>query len=296
MTELIILGTIGIDTLKTPFGHADETLGGSAIYAAYAASFFNPAGIISIKGEDLPEEKLSFLKEKGISLDGIATKGRNFRWSGEYEFDMSEAKTLKTELNSLADFNPDVPESYKKAKYVFLANVDPEIQIKIIGQLENPELIVLDTMNFWIENKKDKLIETIKKCDILVLNDGEARQLFNTPILAKAAKDALKLGIKAVIIKKGEHGSLLFSNGDHFNCPGYPLETVVDPTGCGDSFGGAFISYYAKTRNMRKAMVYGSVIASFNAEGLGLEGIRKTTLHDIEKRYLEMVALREFEQ
>jgi len=294
MVNLIVLGTIGIDTLKTPFGTAENILGGSAVYASYAASFFTPAGIISIKGEDLDNSELSFLKEKGISLEGIKTQGKNFRWSGSYEFDMNEAKTLKTELNSLADFNPEVPSSFKDAKYLFVANVDPVIQQKIIGEMKNPELIVIDTMNFWIENKKNELLEAIKKADILILNDGEARQLFDTPYLVKAAKQALALGIKGVIIKKGEHGSLYFGKDEHFNCPGYPLEELRDPTGCGDSFGGAFIGYYAQTKNIRKAMVYGAVVASFTAEDFGLGKLKSITMDDIEKRFKEMQSLRDF--
>ena len=294
MADIIILGTIGLDTLKTPFGKVENALGGSAVYASYATSFFSPVGIVSIKGTDLDDSELNFLKERTVSLEGVKTEGKNFRWSGEYEYDMGEAKTLKTELNSLADFNPDVPESYKKAKYLFLANVDPEIQLKVIESIENPELIVIDTMNFWIENKKEKLIDAIKKANILILNDGEARQLFDTPNLIKAGKLALKMGLDAVIIKKGEHGSLLFTENEHFNCPGYPLETVIDPTGCGDSFGGSFIGHYSKNKNLRKAMVYASVIASFNAEGFGLHNIRKITMEDIEKRFDEMEKIREF--
>ncbi|MBS3136174.1 sugar kinase [Candidatus Woesearchaeota archaeon] len=292
--NIIILGTIGIDTLKTPFGLAKEVIGGSAVYSAYSASFFNECGIISVKGNDLPEKDISFLKKRGVSLEGVRTEGKNFRWSGEYEFDMNEAKTLKTELNSLASFEPYIPESYKDAGFAFLANIDPEIQLKVINSLKKPEIVVIDTMNFWIESKKDKVIEAIAKSDVLILNEGEARELFKTPSLVKAAKNSLKLGIKAVIIKKGEHGSLLFTKDDHFNCPGYPLEDVIDPTGCGDSFGGAFISHYSKSKDMKKAMVYASVIASFNAEGFGLSSLQKVSMDDIEKRYREMVSLRSF--
>lgn len=294
MTEIIILGTIGIDDLKTPFGEKKGILGGSAVYASAAASFFAKAGMLSIKGEDLDETELDFLIEKSVSLEGIETKGKNFRWSGEYEFDMNEAKTLNTELNSLVDFNPTIPESFKGAKYLFLANVDPDIQLKVIDSMNNPEEIVIDTMNLWIDIKKDKLIEAIKKSTILILNDGEARQLFDTPNLVKAGKAALNLGLKAVIIKKGEHGSLLFTKNEIFSCPGYPLELVKDPTGCGDCFGGSFIGYYSKTKDMRKAMVYGSVIASFNAEEFGPEKIKTLTMDEIEARYKKMEQIRKF--
>jgi len=294
MPDIIILGTIGIDRLKTPFGKAENVLGGSAVYAAYAASFFSKPGIISVKGEDLEEKELHFLKEKGVSLEGVKTKGKNFRWAGEYGKDMNEAKTISTEINSLADFQPDTPETYKNAKYLFMANIDPEMQLKVMNSVKAPELIVTDTMDYWIKNKKEKVMEAISKSDILILNDQEAKALFQEQNLVKAAKKALQAGLKAVIIKKGEHGSLLFTKNEHFSCPGYPLENATDPTGCGDSFGGAFIGHYSKSRDIRKAIVYASVIASFNAEGFGLENLKKISHEDIEKRYKEMIALRSF--
>lgn len=294
MVDVIILGTIGLDTLETPFGKVQDAIGGTAIYASYAASFFSKPGIISVKGKDLDEKELEFLKKNGISLSGIKTDGKTFKWHGKYEYDMHDAKTLKTELNSLATFKPKVPDDYKKAKYIFLGNFDPTLQLSVINQIEKPELVVLDTMNYWIEKSKTKLIEVIKKTDILLLNDGEARQLFETPNLVKAAKQALALGLKGVIIKKGEHGALLFTKNFNFSCPGYPLENVIDPTGCGDTFGGAFIGYYSKYKDLRKAMVYGSILASFNAEGFGIENLRKITDEDIKKRYSEMVELRKF--
>jgi len=299
MVDLIILGTIGLDSVKTPFGKIKEGLGGAAVYASVAASFFSKPGIVSIMGEDFPEAYLQFLSKKGIDLSGIEKQGKTFRWDAFYEFDMNEAKTIKTELNSLESFKADLPDNYKDAKYVFLANIDPELQMKVIEQLKNPEFIVLDTMNFWIENKKEELIEVIKQVNLLLLNESEARQLFNTPFLIKAAKEALKLGPKAVIIKKGEHGSLLFTDDKYFSAPGYPLEEIKDPTGCGDSFGGALIGYLAKTKdtseaNLRKAIVYGSVIASYNAEDFSLNRLKTLTEKDIEKRYNEFHDIRKF--
>ncbi|PIN86664.1 sugar kinase [Candidatus Woesearchaeota archaeon CG10_big_fil_rev_8_21_14_0_10_44_13] len=303
MVDIVILGTIGLDDIETPFGKVKEALGGSGTYAAYASSFFAKPGIVSIAGEDLPKRHIDVLKKRNISMDGIEIKGRNFRWGGFYEFDMNEAKTLKTELNSLADFDPELPADYKKAKYVFLGNVDPTIQLKVLGQIEKPELIVMDTMNFWISSRKEELIKAIKKVDVLVLNDSEARQLFGTVNLVNAADMALDLGPKAVIIKKGEHGALLFFREDgkrkHFSAPGYPLEVVKDPTGCGDSFGGGFIGHLAKTKNlseanMRKAVIYGSVIASFNAEDFSLERQKKLTWGEIERRFHELREIREF--
>ena len=299
MNDVLILGTVALDTIETPFGKVKKALGGSATYAAFAASFFVPASLISIIGKDFPKEYIELLKKRKISIDGLKVRGKTFHWEGFYEYDMNEAKTKKTELNSLEHFKVEVPEKYKHIDYVFLANIDPEHQLQTLKQLNKPELVVLDTMNFWINNKKKSLIEVIKKVDVLLLNDGEARQLFNTANLVRAANEALNLGPKAVIIKKGEHGALLFTKNKHFNAPGYPLENIKDPTGCGDAFGGGFIGYLAKTkdfseRNFRKAIIYGSVVASHNAEDFGLNRLKKLRMEDIEKRYKEFQDIREF--
>jgi len=299
MPDLIILGTVALDDIETPFGKEKNLLGGSATYAAYAASFFSKPGIISIVGNDFPKQHTKTLESKGICLKGIKKEGKTFRWDGFYEYDMNEAKTLRTELNSLETFKPELPEHYKDAKYVFLANADPDIQLEVLNQIEKPDLVILDTMNLWIEHKKDSLLKIIKNVDILLLNDGEARQLFKTINLVKAANEALKLGPKAVIVKKGEHGALLFTKDKHFNAPSYPLENIKDPTGCGDSFGGALIGYLSKTKdhlekNLRKAVIYGSTIASFNAEDFSLNKLKTLTEKDINQRYQEFKDIREF--
>lgn len=299
MVDLVIVGTVALDSVKTPFGEMKNALGGAATYASVAANFFNKSGIVSVIGEDFPKEHLNFLSNKGISLKGIEKTGKTFRWSGLYEFDMNEAKTLKTELNALETFSAKVPDEYKNAEHLFLANIDPRLQLKVIEQIKNPKLIVTDTMNFWIKNNKKELTEVIKKTDILLLNDAEARQLFETTSLIKAANTALKLGPKAVIIKKGEHGALSFTKDEHFNAPGYPLEDVKDPTGCGDCFGGGLIGYLSKTKdysekNIRKAIIYGSVIASYNAEDFSLNKLKKIDTKDIEDRYKIMKGIREF--
>jgi len=299
MNDVLIIGTVALDTIETPFGKVEKTLGGSATYASFAASFFSKPALISIIGHDFPKEYLELLRRRGINLEGLKIEDKTFHWEGFYEYDMNEAKTRKTELNSLENFKVEVPEKYKDIKYVFLANIDPEQQLELLRQINKPDFIVLDTMNFWINNKKSSLLNVIKKVDILLLNDGEARQLFNTANLVKAANSALSLGPKAVIIKKGEHGALLFTKNKHFNAPGYPLENIIDPTGCGDAFGGAFIGYLAKTKNLdelnfRKAIVYGSVVASNNAEDFGLNRLKNLTMNDIEKRYKEFQDIREF--
>ena len=299
MIDPIIIGTVALDSLETPFGKVKDVIGGSAAYASIAASFFSKPGILSIVGKDFPKKHINYLNERGINTEGIILGNKTFKWQGFYEFDMNEAKTIKTELNALESYKVQVPDDYKDAKYVFLANIDPELQLDVINNIKKPELVVMDTMNFWIEHKREQLLKTIDKADILVLNDGEARQLFNTPNLIKAANSALKLHAQAVIIKKGEHGVLLFTDNKHFNAPGYPLENIKDPTGCGDCFGGGLTGYLAKTQdlseaNLRKAVVYGSVIASFNAEDFSIERLRKIKHQDIEKRFKEFREIREF--
>ena len=299
MDDVLIVGTVALDTIETPFGKVEKGIGGSATYASYAASFFSKPSVISVIGNDFPKEYIEMLKKRGIDVSGVKIQDKTFHWEGYYEYDMNEAKTRKTELNSLAHFKVEVPEKYKDIKYIFLANIDPELQLETLSQMKKPEFVVLDTMNFWITSKKKSLIDAIKKADVLLLNDGEARQLFNTASLVKAANEALNLGPKAVIIKKGEHGALLFTKNKHFSAPGYPLENIKDPTGCGDCFGGGFIGYLAKTKdfsesNFRRAIIYGSVIASHNAEDFGVNKLKDVTMSDIEKRYQEMKEIREF--
>ncbi|MBI2659193.1 bifunctional hydroxymethylpyrimidine kinase/phosphomethylpyrimidine kinase [Candidatus Woesearchaeota archaeon] len=299
MNDVLIIGTVAFDTIETPFGKVEKALGGSAAYASFAASLFSKPALISVVGNDFPKEHIKLMKKKSINIEGLQITGKTFHWDGFYEYDMNEAKTRKTELNSLEHFKAEVPENYKDIKYIFLANIDPEQQLGVLRQMSKPKFVVLDTMNFWINSKKKSVIDAVKKADVLLLNDAEARQLFGTANLVNAANQALRLGPKAVIIKKGEHGALLFTKNKHFNAPGYPLENIKDPTGCGDSFGGAFIGYLAKTKdlsesNFRKAVVYGSVVASHNAEDFGLNRLKRLTMNDIEKRYREFQDIREF--
>ncbi|MBI1970665.1 sugar kinase [Candidatus Woesearchaeota archaeon] len=299
MVHVVIVGSVGLDDVKTPFGDVKGVLGGSATYASYASSFFAPTGLVAVVGEDLPGEHITILKNKGIDLSGIHRQGKNFRWSGYYEYDMNEAKTITTELNSLATFKPILPESYCAAPFLFLANLDPDSQLDVMSQVKRPKLVVMDTMNYWITSKKERLIEAIQGVDVLLVNDGEARQLFGTSNLIQAGKKALALGPKACVIKKGEHGALLFTHNSIFSASGYPLEIIKDPTGCGDCFGGGFVGFLAKTadlseKNMRRAVVYGSTIASFNAEDFSFERLKHVTLQDIEGRFKEFKDIREF--
>lgn len=299
MSDVLILGTMALDTLETPFGKADDALGGSASFASYAASFFVKPHVLSVIGKDFPEKYLTLLKDKGVNLDHVTVSDKTFRWTGFYEYDMNEAHTKNTELNSLAHFSVSVPNELKKCEYVYLANIDPELQSSAIDQLDDPKLIVMDTMNFWISSKKDALINTIGKCHVLILNEGEARQLFDTPNLIIAAHKALELGPRCVVVKKGEHGALMFMDGKHFSAPSYPLETVKDPTGCGDCFGGAFTGFLAQSgdfseKNVRKAIVYGSVIASHNAEDFSLNTLSSIEQSDINARFDYLKDIREF--
>lgn len=302
---VLIMGSIGIDNIETPFGKVDNVLGGSATYAAFACSFFAPVNLFSIIGEDFPKDFRKQYEDRNISFEHVTVKGKNFRWTGKYEFDMNEAKTIDVQLNSLIEMPSNLSIELKKSKFIFLANTDSKLQLDVLKQLkeslqleEKERFVVLDTMNYWIENSKESLLEALNYVDLLVLNDGEARQLFNTVNLIKAGKEALKI-VSHVIIKKGEHGSLYFSKEGIFNAPGYPLEVLKDPTGCGDCFGGGIIGYLAKTDdvselNIRKAIIYGSAIASFNAEDFSTKRLEKMNLEDIENRYKEFEKIREF--
>lgn len=297
--QLIVLGSIALDDVETPFGRHTGLLGGSAAYAAYSASFFADVGILSVVGDDFPKPYWKLLTKRGLDISGIQVGDKTFHWQGFYEYDMNAAKTLCTELNSLESFKPALPEQYKKARFVFLGNTHPHQQMQVIEQLESPEVVAMDTMNLWIEHTRDALIEIIKKVSILVLNEGEARELFGTVNLVQAAKKALQLGPRYVIIKKGEHGAVMFTNGTHFSAPGYPLEMIKDPTGCGDCFGGGMMGYIAgqdvlEDGIMRKAIVYGSICASFNAEDFSLNRLRGVRKKDIEQRYREFKEIRQF--
>ncbi|MCX6799223.1 MAG: PfkB family carbohydrate kinase [Candidatus Diapherotrites archaeon] len=294
MPKMVVVGTIAFDSIKTPFGETDSTLGGSASYAAVAASFFTKPGIVSVVGSDFPEKHLRFFESRGIDTAGIEkAAGETFRWSGEYGMDINIARTLETKLNVLSSFSPKLPEEYRKADFLLLGNIDPELQLKVLGQMrKKPLLVIADTMNYWIENKRKKVLEVVKKADICLMNDSEARQLFGTPNLVQAAKKILELDSRLAIIKKGEHGALLCTAKGCFTAPAYPLENVVDPTGCGDSFAGAMMGVLAQSGDLsedsfRRAVMYGNTVASFNAEGMGLQRMLALSKADIERRFRE---------
>lgn len=297
---LLIVGTAALDTVETPFGKKEDILGGSAVHASISSSFFTDVSICAIIGPDFPKKHLEFLESRKIDTSDLTVKdGKTFRWSGFYEHDMNQAHTRETHLNILSEFDPVLTEKQKKAEYVFLANIDPVIQLKVISQLENPKFIASDTMDFWINSKRDKLHEVIKKVDYVLINESEIRMFMETPNIPLAAKRILEFGAKGVIIKQGEHGALLFNNKMHFTAPSYPQELFKDPTGAGDSFAGGFMGYLTKTRdlsdaNIKKAIIIGSVMASFNIEDFSLDRMRSLNKHEIFDRYEEFRKFSEF--
>ena len=299
--SVLIVGTFGLDTIETPLGKKQNILGGSAVHAGTAAGFFAPTALVGVVGSDFPKEHRDFLLSRNLDLSGLKVEtGETFRWSGYYEYDMNQAHTRDTKLNVYNHFQPQLPDNLKKAEYVFLANLDPELQLKVLDQLEKPKLVAMDTMDFWIKSKRAALHEVIKRVDIVLMNDGEVRQFMETPNIPTAAARLLKLGAKAVIIKKGEHGALLFSDGEHFSAPSYPQEMLRDPTGAGDSFAGGFIGYLAKTGdltgpNLRRAIIIGSVMASFNVEDFSLDRMKRLKHKEISERFAEFQRFSEFE-
>jgi sugar/nucleoside kinase (ribokinase family) len=302
--SLITVGTMAFDAIETPFGKVDKIVGGSATYVAYAASnFVQPVQQISIVGYDFPQEEMDELKKRGVQLDGveIVPDKKSFFWSGKYHNDMNTRDTLITDLNVLEDFNPIVPDSYQGAEFLMLGNLMPKLQLSVINQLKTrPKLIVMDTMNFWMEIALDDLKEVLKKVDVLMVNDGEARQLSGEYSLVKAAKVIMEMGPKFLIIKKGEHGALLFHENHVFFAPALPLEDVFDPTGAGDTFAGGFIGHIAKTKdisfeNMKTAIIVGSAMASFCVEKFGPQRMKEITKEDIDARLSEFVQLVNFD-
>jgi cytidine kinase len=289
--SLLITGSVALDSVKTPLQEHHDLLGGSASYASVAASFFGPVQMVAIVGTDFPEKYLALYREHGIDLDGLQiAEGKTFRWSGEYEWDLNKRRTLSVELNVFETFQPKLPESYKHTPYVFLANISPQLQMHVLAQVAAPKFIVADTMDLWIEIQRDALTELLHKIDCLVLNESEAREFTKETSLIKAGRLLLKMGLKYVVIKKGEHGSLLFGKDFFFSAPAFPLEDIHDPTGAGDCFAGAFTGYLARTNlidhnSLRKAVVYGSVIASYCVEDFSLTRLQALTEHEINERY-----------
>lgn len=302
--SLIVVGTMAFDAIETPFGKTDRIVGGSATYVAYAASnFVKPVQQVSIVGYDFPKEEMDLLLNRGVQMDGVQVvpDKKSFFWSGRYHMDMNSRDTLVTDLNVLADFNPQLPDSYQGTEFLMLGNLDPNIQLNVIRQMKTrPRLIVMDTMNFWMEIAMPGLEEVLKNVDVLMVNDSEARQLSGQFSLVKAAREIMKMGPKYLVIKKGEHGALLFHDDRVFFAPALPLEDVFDPTGAGDTFAGGFVGHLAKTRdisfdNMKTAIIVGSALASFCVEKFGPERMKELTKEDIDRRIRQFVQLTNFD-
>ena len=292
MPDLLVVGSVALDSVATPFGAVREALGGSATFFSYAASFFTGVRLLATVGEDFPREHLDLLRGRGVDIASLqVSKGRTFRWAGEYGYDLNEAKTLDTQLNVFADFKPVLAPELRRIPYLFLANIDPALQLDVLHQMdERPRLVALDTMNFWIRGKREALGRVLAEVDVVTINDGEARELAGEPNLVRATRAIAGMGPKTVVVKRGEYGALMFSDGAFFMVPAYPLDSVYDPTGAGDSFAGGFVGYLAATDRvdssaMRRALVYGSVIASFAVEDFSLNRLTRLTRDEIDQRY-----------
>jgi sugar/nucleoside kinase (ribokinase family) len=292
VAELLVVGSVALDSVETPFGKVQEVLGGSATFFSYSASFFTRVRLVATVGDDFPEEHIRLLRERGVDVGGLAVSpGRTFRWTGEYGYDLNDARTLDTQLNVFADFRPALGAELRRVPYLFLANIDPELQLDVLRQMtERPRLVALDTMNFWIQGKRDALVRVLGEVDVITINDAEARQLAREPNLVKAARAIAGMGPKTVVVKRGEYGAVMISDGTFFIVPAYPLESVFDPTGAGDTFAGGFMGYLAAQgradgETLRRAVVYGSVMASFTVEDFSLRRLARLTRADIDDRY-----------
>lgn len=298
---ILVVGSVAFDSVETPFGRAEDVLGGSATYFSTAASYFSDVSLVAVVGSDFHDEHVSFLKSRDIDIKGLQrVEGRTFRWKGRYEYDLNEAHTLETHLNVFERFSPQIPNEYRAVPYVFLANIDPDLQWNVLEQVENPKLVACDTMNFWITGKPDSLKRLLSRVNIFVINESEARQFAGEPNLVKAAKKIMSYGPATLIIKRGEYGALMFNGSSVFSAPAYPLESIFDPTGAGDSFAGGLMGYLANTDNLsddgiRQAIIIGSVMASFNVEDFSLNRMKTLTLKEISERYKEFKRLAHFE-
>jgi sugar/nucleoside kinase (ribokinase family) len=298
--SVLVVGTVAFDSIETPYGSAERILGGSASYFAMAASFFSPVRIVGVIGEDFPQEYLDIFSKTGIDIEGIhREKGETFHWRGRYHEDLNVRDTVELRLNVLSGYVPRLPNSYRDSEYVFLGNIDPVMQMEVLQQLNNSRLVACDTMDHWIQGSGEELKKILRKVEILVINDSEATLLSRERNVVRAARSILKMGPKSLLIKRGEYGVLQFSDSSLFATPAYPLEEVFDPTGAGDSFAGAFLGHLSRTgdlsqRGLRRAIVYGNIVASFTVEDFGLKRIASLTLDEIEERYQRFVELTNF--
>lgn len=300
--SILVVGSVAFDSLKTPFGVADEILGGSATYFSVAASYFSPVRLVAVVGSDFPDKHLEVFRKHQVDTGGLTQlSGRTFRWKGEYGYDLNEAKTLDTQLNVFETFKPVIPEAYRSSEYVFLGNIDPELQLNVLEQIERPRVVACDTMNFWIKGKLEAVKRTIARVDILIINDAETRMLADQPNLVRAAKAILEMGPKTLIVKRGEYGVLMFHGNSVFGAPAFPLDDVYDPTGAGDTFAGGFMGALAQQgevteRVFRRGIIFGSVMASFDVEKFGVERLTSLTRNEIDERFRQFKHLTHFEE
>jgi sugar/nucleoside kinase (ribokinase family) len=300
--SVLVVGSVALDSIETPFGKADQVIGGSGTFFSASAVHLSPVQLVGVVGDDYPMAQLEPLRARGVDMAGLEqAHGESFRWRGRYRHDLNSAETLETRLGVFSHFSPKIPEQFRRAPFVFLANIDPRLQLDVLRQVERPTLVACDTMNFWIESRRPDIMELIKHVDLITLNDGEARQLTDCANLVKAARWIMSRGPKMVVIKKGEHGAFLFKERSIFFAPAYPLEEVFDPTGAGDSFAGGFMGYLARTgdlsdANLRRAVVYGSAMGSFAVEKFSVQRLLEITPEDITRRVAEFRRLVAFEE
>jgi len=302
--SLLVVGSVALDTVETPFGSVKEALGGSAVYISTAASYFTtPIRLVGVVGGDFSEEHIKFLESRQIDLDGlqIIQDGKTFRWGGRYQYDLNVRDTLFTELNVFKKFDPIIPVGFKSSTYVCLGNIDPVLQLQVLNQIKKPRLVVGDTMNYWIETKRDELMATMRSMNVIIVNDSEARLLTQEPNLIKAAKKIIGMGPHVIIIKKGEHGAMMVTEETIFSAPAYPLETIFDPTGAGDSFAGGFIGWLARTddlstENLKRAVIYGSSLASYCVEKFSVDCLRDLSNLKIQDRFHAFRDLSRFDE
>ena len=298
--SIVVVGSLGLDTIETSAGRVEEVLGGSAAYFALAARHFLPVSLVAVVGSDFPHGAETMLNHPEVDLEGVdRVDGKTFRWEGVYSKDMNSRKTLRTELNVFENFSPDLPERLRSLRNVFLANIDPELQLRVFEQLSHPKLVMADTMNFWIQNKRKELLKTLRHVRILLINEEEARELTGEPLTQHAARAILQLGPETVVIKQGEHGAFLQNAETYFVCPAFPTENLVDPTGAGDTFAGGFFGALARMGrvtelNLRRAVVYGVVLASFTVEGFGVTGLLRVEREEILRRAEAIMAMTAF--
>lgn len=299
--SLLVVGSVALDSVETPFGKATDVLGGSGTFFSAAAAHFCPVQLVGVIGDDYPLHKLEFLRERGVDLSGLEqAQGESFRWAGVYHYDLNSRDTLETRLGVFADFKPKIPESFRGAEWVFLGNIDPVLQCEVLDQVRSPRLVACDTMNYWISSKRDALLELLGRVDLLLVNDSEARELSGEPNLLKAARWIQERGPELVIVKKGEHGAILYTRDTIFFAPGYPLEDVFDPTGAGDAFAGGFMGYLGRSgavtpESIRRAVIYGSAMGAFAVERFSVDRFRDLTHDEIEERVREFRQMTTFE-